>query len=136
MLSTTTFRSFFESFITGTSCTFEYVRNTESSGMFGDFGKRFGQHIEPAGRYLNVKPSGFKATDKRWEVGTITFNSPLVLQFGGSYREQDNWKYVLSKMYGGLTGKKLSAKIKASGHDGIITMENGEPSEIVDISMF
>jgi hypothetical protein len=43
---------------------------------------------------------------------------------------------VLSKQYGGKTGKELSRAIANDGYDGIVTLKDGETSEIVDLSAF
>lgn len=131
-----TFKSFLdESFQTGQSITIEYIRNTNKSPNFGDL---YGQHIEPAGRYMTLKPEGFKKENHpHIEVGTITFKNPLVIDFGGGYQNPTNWKFVLSSQFKNKKGKYLSREIAKKGYDGIITLEkNGIPGEIVDISMF
>jgi hypothetical protein len=76
----------------------------------------------------------------KYERGEVTFNKPLVIDFGGGYTEESNWKQVLSTQYGGLKGKALSDAIRANGYDGIVTVEPeaapnrpSHTSEIVDL---
>lgn len=131
-----TFKSFInESFQTGVPVTITYIRNRNKSPNFGDL---YGQHIEPAGRYMTLKPESFKQENfPNIEVGKITFQNPLTIPFGGGYQDKTNWKFVLSSMFGNRKGKSLSRSIARKGYDGIITIEkNGIPGEIVDISMF
>jgi len=95
-----------------------------------NFGEMYGQHIEPAGR--DMVEAGDKASEG-WERGVITFNRPLLIEFGGGYRDPDNWKNVLSARYGGKTGKELSRAIVADGYDGIITYDKHGRQEIVSL---
>lgn len=110
--------------------TMNYVRNPEKAPNMGG---RFGQDIEPHGKYINELGEGI-TPPKGWESGSVTFKKPLTLDFGGGYQEESNWKQVLSKKYGGKTGAKLSDAIRKDGYDGIITKRDGETSEIVDLS--
>lgn len=120
--------------------TIQFTRNTESASTHGDFGETYGQHLEPAGRYINeIDPSAdlSKPPEKGWERGTVTFEHPLVIDWGegGLYSDPSNWKQVLSKRYDGKTGAALSKAIKADGYDGIITMDkSGATNEIVDLT--
>lgn len=121
-------------FKTGQSVTFEFIRNTEKSP---DFGARFKQDIEPAGKFMTIKPSTFKPI-QGFESGEITFKSPLVIEFNTGEKatgfDENNWKANLSKAFGGKTGKELSKAILDAGFDGIVTVgKSGETSEIVDL---
>jgi hypothetical protein len=103
-------------------------------------GSRFGQDVEPAGKYMTI--GNINATNfPHIESGKTTFQNPLVLDWGGGYGEETNWKNVLSRQFDGKTGKELSQAIRNKGYDGIITIgrtTNNEPyiSEMVDIRMF
>jgi len=102
-----------------------YIHNPEKSPYFHDM---YGQDIEPAGKYIleqykDMVPEG-------WERGDIHFKNPLIIDFGGLYSDPSNWKQMLYAKYK-LKGKKLSDKLKKEGHDGIITIKDGETSEIV-----
>jgi hypothetical protein len=110
--------------------TIHYLHNTEKSP---NAGSRFGQDIEPHGRYLveagpNAKP------DERWEKGSVTFQNPKHIPFGGGYQEESNWKHQLSKEHGGKKGRELSQAVRDAGHDGIITHDDYGTSEIVDLT--
>jgi hypothetical protein len=114
-------------FKTGVPVTFDYIHNTQKSP---NMGSRFGQDKEPAGMYIQTKPRTFTPQDNL-EVGTVTFNNPLVIEFGGGYGEPTNWKNVLSEKYNGKTGKGLSRAIQKDGYDGVVTISKYGPSEIV-----
>jgi len=117
-------------FKTGLPVTFDYIHNKEKSPYMGS---RFGQDKEPAGQYIQTKPRTFKNI-VNWETGTVAFQNPIVIDWGGGYGEDTNWKNILSKKYGGKTGKKLSAALIADGHDGVVTIgKHGEASEIVNL---
>jgi hypothetical protein len=122
-------------FSSGQSVTFEFIRNTEKSP---DFGPRFQQDIEPAGRFMQIKPSTFKEGVPNLISGKITFENPLVLEFNtGDQKtayDENNWKARLSKAFGNKTGKELSRAVLDAGFDGIVTVgQHGETSEIVDL---
>jgi diguanylate cyclase (GGDEF)-like protein len=121
---------------TGEPVAFTFVRNTESSKMFGkEHGKQFASDIEPAGRYMIAADrSAVDHLPPGWESGDVSFESPLVLPWGtGTYQDADNWKQVLHERYG-KKGRALSTAIRKDGHDGIITTrDTGETSEIVDL---
>ena len=122
-------------FETGKAVTFEYIRNTQKSP---DMGERFQQHIEPAGKFMQTKPSTFVPM-KNMISGEITFNNPLVIEFNtGTEKtayDENNWKARLSKAFGNKTGVELSKAIADSGYDGIVTIgQHGETSEIVDLT--
>jgi hypothetical protein len=119
-------------FTTGKPITFDFIRNTEKAHRSPT--DEFAQSIEPAGRFMLEKPSTFTG-QKGWEDGTVTFQSPLVIEWGsGRYADADNWKQVLSQRYGGKKGKALSKAILADGYDGIVTTRSGDTSEIVDLT--
>lgn len=111
-------------FETGAPVTFRYLRNTEKAPFMGS---RFGQDIEPAGRYLlhNETPGQIAPT---WESGVITFQKPLVLKLSldGDIYGPTGWKARLRDAYG-ATGADLSRRLLAEGWDGIVTV-----SEFVD----
>jgi GNAT superfamily N-acetyltransferase len=127
--------------VVGQPFTFTALHNKEKSP---DMGSRFGQDKEPAGRYVvAVSDSNTAAADMpdKFDRRTVTFQNPLVIEFGGGYQEASNWKQVLSGRYGGLTGKALSQAIVDDGFDGIVTVEPAKganrpahTSEIVDLS--
>jgi len=111
--------------------TFRYVRNTEKSP---DFGSKYQQDIEPAGRYLlhNEDPGDVPS---KWESGLVTLQCPLVLLFNTHYPDEiygpHSWKAALTDHYG-VRGAALSRKLRASGFDGIITViDPDETREIV-----
>lgn len=124
-----------KTFTTGTPVTFTFLRNTAPTP---NMGSRFGQDIEPAGRYMTHKnPSGIAPTPQ-WKIGTVTFRKPLVLAHGSTTGRAHGWKARLSHEYGGKTGLALSRAITADGYDGIVTVKSykGErsTSEIVDLT--
>lgn len=126
-------------FMTGTPVTFRYVRNTEASPNFGN---RFQQDIEPAGRFMLHNPSPGDLA-RGWEAGEISFNSPLVLPLSGDMGliyGPSSWKAALHRHYG-KTGKALSRAIVKDGYDAVVTVASygGKPvdtREIVDLTMF
>lgn len=122
-----------------TARTIKFIRNPEKAP---DVGTRFGQDVEPSGRYVT------EATDSdierihvdhpmaRFESGEVTFETPLEIPFGEGYESANNWKRVLSERYQ-ATGKELSQKIADDGYDGIITtLPDGTTGEIVDLTSF
>jgi|LakMenEpi13Jul12_1017406.scaffolds.fasta_scaffold00045_3 hypothetical protein len=126
---------------TGNPFEFFSIRNTEKSPQLGS---RFGQDIEPSGKYMvESTPSASQNLDSRFEKGTVRFENPLVVEFGGGYGDSSNWKNILSNQYGGKTGAELSQAIRDAGYDGIVTIEPSKgpnrpayTSEIVDIRSF
>lgn len=114
--------------------TFDYIHNTEKSP---DFGNRYGQDIEPHGRYISMRPENRDAETldpKRHETGTVTFQNPLHIPFGGGYSDESNWKHQLSKQFDNKTGKDLSDAVRGAGHDAIMTYDDYGPDEIVDLT--
>lgn len=129
-------------FRTGQSVTFLYARNTAKAPRVA--GNRFGQDIEPAGRYLLATDGG--PVPHGWVTGELTFRSPLVLwrSTDDDYMSEGGWKRRLSREYGGKKKLALSRAILRDGHDGIVTVDvmrrEGHPpyyftSEIVDLSV-
>jgi len=125
--------------------TIKFIRNTESPP---NLGTRFGQDVEPAGKYITeATDADIARIEKqeggpRFESGEVTFENPLVIPFGEGYESANNWKRVLSERYQ-ATGEELSQKIVDDGYDGIITtynnvpgIPNGTTSEIVDLTSF
>jgi len=107
-------------FATGEPVTFRYVRNTEKSPNFGG---RYQQDIEPAGRYLLHNPDPGDLPP-RWMTGKVTLHSPLVLAFstgGAGGYDDHNWKARLVSWYG-RKGHALTRKILEDGYDGIVTV--------------
>jgi len=114
---------------------FSFIRNTTKSA---NYGKRFGQDVEPHGRYMVVGDKKYIEGDKNWEHGIIEFKKPLVIDFGAGYEETSNWKNVLSNRYGGKTGASLTKAIKKDGYDGIVTISESQgtkyTSEVLDLT--
>jgi hypothetical protein len=113
-----------------------YLRNPQSLGADADPGA-FGRDIEPAGRYMSIVQDMYsvnRAQERGWETGSIRFEKPLHMDFGGTYGEDSNWKNRLSAHYGGLTGQALSDAVRADGYDAIITNDVYGDSEVVDLT--
>jgi hypothetical protein len=110
-------------FETGVAVTFQFLRNTEKSPRFG---ARFGQDIEPAGRYLLHKDWAGDPP-RGWETGTITLRSPLVIPLSGDPNAiygSTGWKARLQTATG-KKGRALSADLIRRGYDGIVTVDPG-----------
>ena len=115
-----------------------YVHNLEKAPK-ADVADKFGQKLEPAGKYMNLTSSVDRATQqgkyftdngiKNMETGVIDFKNPLVIDNTGKMSK--DWKAELSQRYDGKTGIALSQAIIKDGYDGIITTEKGVPSETV-----
>jgi len=111
--------------------TFRFMHNTDPSPYMQ---KLFSQDVEPAGVYMIHVP-GDHAPPSGWIAGTMHFDCPLILELNLNpdlvYGPLD-WKQRLYK----TTRKKhlaLSKYLLSLGYDGIITVRNGETSEIVDL---
>lgn len=127
-----------KTFETGKPVTFMSLRSTEKSP---NFGAKYGQDIEPAGKYLLHNPDAESWTKgpsgSRWEAGEVRFEKPLVLALA----DDDNhiygptgWKARLAEAAGGLKGKKLSCFLRQHGYDGIVTTDKTSYTrEIVDL---
>ena len=116
-------------FKTGKPVSLKYWRNTEKSPYYGS---RFGQDIEPAGKYLShdTHPSDDKIP--HIERGKIYFKKPLVLQLttdkGGEIYGKSGWKATLAREFG-KKGKALSCSLKSLGFDAIITCAENDRGE-------
>ncbi len=120
-------------FRTGQPVSFHYIRNTERAGHYGS---RFGQDIEPAGRYLLHREEDYKLT-RGWEQGDITFENPLVLRLttDEDIYGPNGWKARLSRAFGNKKGKSLSKALLRAGYDGIVTCGDNDTREIVDLTV-
>lgn len=109
-------------FETGQPVTFRFTRNTEKAPNMGEM---FGQHLEPAGRYmLHHSDEDYQGDPPRgWERGTHSFENPLVIEWGTTSGEPHGWKARVSKAFGGRTGKRLTRALLRHGHDGIVTVQ-------------
>lgn len=130
---------------TGVPITFKFLHNKSSytrmlkkNGQVYKPSKEdgFDRGYEPSGQYM-VASDGALANQfpNDYATGEVTFKNPIVID-AGTYGEENSWKRTLSNAYGGKTGKKLSQAIIASGHDGIITVQDGRDGEIVDLTSF
>lgn len=123
-------------FRTGEPVTFDFVRNPERAPRPGP-DDAFAQNIEPRGRYMNERTTDPGQVPEGLEQGSVTFERPLVIEYGDSTRA---WKERLSEAYGGATGEDLSRAIARDGYDGIVTVETrrgqANTSEIVDLTAF
>ena len=87
-----------------------------------NFGKQFGQHLEPAGEYMTYIPEGTKHIEEpNYHYGNIHFSKPLILEHKST--GENGWKKDLSDKFGGKTGKALSTAIKKEGYDAVVTYE-------------
>lgn len=141
-LRLTTVKEGGKTFATGRAVTFKFFRNTTPSPAMG---KQFGQHLEPAGRFMShmtpeVSKDHLKEIEKhsdmKFQLGTVTFKNPIVLALGAETASLA-WKKRLSDYYG-KKKKALSRAIRADGHDGIVTVSRHSggkfTSEIVDLT--
>ena len=131
MLDLATADEYGEHFETGVTVCFTFVRNTEKAPFFG---AQFLQHIEPKGRYMMHNPDPAELP-RGWVRGLVCFENPLVIpfnRFDGSSYDTHNWKAELVRHFraGGL---KLTRKLVQAGHDGIVTVADGETKEIVQL---
>jgi hypothetical protein len=109
----------------------QYARRKGSSPNMGEM---YGQHIEPHGRYLTERDPAGNYPEDLYETGEVSFKNPLHVSYGTEYSEGNNWKHQLPQQFGGATGRKLSNKIVAAGHDGIVTHDDQGTREIVDLT--
>ena len=119
-------------FETGVPVTFDYMRNTERAP---DFGPRFGQDIEPTGRYMVAVPTRHYSPPRGWKRGRAHFRKPLVLALttdpDAIYGPQ-GWKARLQRTFG-AKGAALSCELRKLGYDGIVTCGENDTREIVDL---
>lgn len=116
--------------ITEDGLTMTYVRNPNAGTA--NYGRTYGQNLEPAGEYMNMDTSQGKYKIDGWEYGTIQFKKPLVLEHINT--GETGWKKTLSEMYGGLTGKRLTRALIKDGYDAIVTQDEYGYSEIVNLN--
>ena len=109
----------------------QYARR---KGKSPDMGEAFGQHIEPHGRYLTERDPHGNYPEDLYETGEVSFKNPLHVPYGTEYSEGHNWKHELPGRFGGATGRKLSKKIVAAGHDAVVTHDVDGTREIVDLT--
>jgi hypothetical protein len=124
-------------FESGRTVEFKYLHNTEKSPRMGP---RFGQDIEPAGRYLAHDPKPGPPVPN-WERGKASFDSPLVMRLctnrkdGGIYGPS-GWKSHLQRVFK-KKGKALSCHLRKLGFDAVVTCDDyggsEYTSEIVDL---
>ena len=128
-------------FETGKPVTFKYYRFRQNTG---NFGSRFGQDIEPTGKYMSHQTKAEAFTDDqkaayatqgmRVEEGKATFRKPLVLRHGG--QRAGGWKQRLSEVFGAKK-KALTRALLKAGYDGIVTVdknrEGNHTSEIISL---
>jgi 8-oxo-dGTP pyrophosphatase MutT (NUDIX family) len=128
-------------FETGVPVEFNYLRHNTKTP---NYGARFQQHIEPAGRYMVHQPPNTQIASDRhtsMETGKVAFKNPLVIAEntgGGQGYDDTSWKARLHRHFG-VAGHHLSKRLARLGHDAIITVGQGrEPhtSEIVDLTSF
>ena len=101
------------------SITMEYCH---ISNKTADFGKQYGQHLEPSGEYMTYIPEGTKHVEApNYTYGNIHFSNPLVMEHKST--GENGWKKDLSERFGGKTGKALSTAIKKAGYDAVATYE-------------
>jgi len=125
---------------------FHFFRHNKSAGNYGSV---FGQNIEPHGRYMTqINPLNYNKAlvldfPHEYESGKINFKRPYVLEFGGGYGADTNWKITLSKQFNGKKSKRLSQAIVDAGYDGVVTYSKStgpnrpaHTDEIVDLTSF
>jgi hypothetical protein len=116
------------------------LRNQSNAAKTANFGNRYQQDIEPAGRYFIQDETGGGSLPQGWVRFELHFQNPMVIEWNtnpnGGY-DDTSWKMVLYKMFK-AKGKKLSLKLRAAGYDAIITVRRGdtgwETSECVDLT--
>jgi hypothetical protein len=118
-------------FQTGKKITFHYLHNNEKSP---NFGSRYLQDIEPAGRYMiedELWDDENRKLPSQWVAGTVTFNNPLVVPI----KEPLDHKKYLYNTYK-KKGKALTRLLLKKGYDGIVSLySDGSTGEIIDLSI-
>ena len=89
--------------------------------------------FEPKGTYYAFHPSKDIIPElprgaKSVKLSDIKFENPLIVPF-------ENWKANVSKQFGRLKGEALSKEIGKT-YDGIVTVVDGKPHEIVSLTDF
>lgn len=101
------------------SITMEYCH---ISNKTANFGKQYGQNLEPSGEYMTYIEEGTQHINQpNYQYGNIHFSKPLILEHKST--GENGWKKDLSEKYGGKTGKSLSNAIKKDGYDAVVTYE-------------
>ena len=116
--------------VTSDGLTMTYVRVPNKNTP--NYGRTFGQNIEPAGEYMNMDEAKGKYKIDGYEYGTIQFKKPLVLEHINT--SDTGWKKTVSDMYNGLTGKKLTKALIKDGYDAIVTYDEYGYNEIVNLN--
>ncbi len=116
--------------VTEDGLTMTYVRVPNQNTQ--NYGSTYGQNIEPAGEYMSMDTMQGSHKIDGYEYGTIQFKKPLVLEHINT--GETGWKKTVSDMYGGLTGKKLSAALIKDGYDAIVTYDEYGYNEIVNLN--
>lgn len=113
---------------------FRFMRNTESTPRLPKhIQPQYGQDIEPAGRYMLHAAPSFEPFGP-WIEGEVIFGRPYVLEHVNTSSDKHGWKRRLSKAFRGKKGKSLSKAMVQAGYDGIVTIDDGRTSEIVDLT--
>lgn len=120
-------------FETGTPIKFPFMRNTVSSKSFNIPEERYQQNIEPAGMYMIFDDMPKEEKPAKWEQGEMSFKNPLVLKWGEAY-DHTSWKQALYDKFG-ASGKALTKKLLDEGYDGIVTVQDGDLSEIIKLKL-
>jgi hypothetical protein len=120
---------------TGKAVTLRYYRNTVKAP---NMGTRFGQHLEPHGRYLGHLTHSLPLPSQ-YEAGIVTFRNPLVVPYETREFPMNHdvdswgWKSFLAHTYK-KRGKALSRHLQRRGHDAVIAMYHPDDvAEIVDL---
>jgi hypothetical protein len=125
---------------TGKPITIKYMKNLTPSpkNISGD---PYQQKIEPHGNYISYNEGYItpdQAKEMNMELGEVTFNNPLVMEFntsGESAYDETSWKARLVGKFK-KKGKALSRHLIKLGHDGIITYDKYGYTEIVSFKNF
>lgn len=118
---------------TGEPIRLNYVHNKESATkLFGNPtpDSPYGRWHEPSGKYI-THTNYIPEPSDTMESGIVEFKNPLVID-----NNDLQWKKELSDRYGGKRGKALSKALIKDGYDGVITIERGHTSEILDLTSF
>ena len=116
---------------------FRFVRNTVPAPKSSSATPTaYSQDVEPAGTYMLHVP-GESKPPTGWEQGVAEFRCPLVLAFNtdaGQMYGPNDWKRRLQRAVK-RKGLGLSHRLLEAGYDGIVTVRDGETSEIVDLRL-
>jgi hypothetical protein len=121
-------------FKTGKPVEFPHIHSKRKTP---NYGSRFGQDIEPSGKYIS-HAAKYSDLHPDWETGMTQFKNPLVIKLKPEDRDEtygsQGWKARLAQHFG-AKGLKLSHKLLQSGYDGVVTVypDGKNTSEIVDL---